>query len=77
HFPIWASLLVISAVLTVAIWLSIRADTRDGGKGPDHVAPDPDHPGSSAEPDLADPASAPAEALEPMLDIHQHPSSER
>jgi tellurite resistance protein TerC len=77
HFPIWASLLVISAVLTVAIWLSIRADTRDGGKGPDHEAPRPDRPGSSAEPDVADPAAAPAEALEPMLDVHQHPGSER
>ncbi len=77
HFPIWASLLVISAVLTVAIWLSIRADTRDGGKRPDQETPDPDHPGSTAEAGLSDPASAPAEALEPMLDVHHHPGSER
>jgi tellurite resistance protein TerC len=69
HFPIWASLVVISSVLTVAIWLSIRADTSDGGAAPDHEAPDPDHP--------ADAASAPTEGLDPVLDPHQRPGAER
>ncbi|MDP8987402.1 MAG: TerC family protein [Actinomycetota bacterium] len=49
HFPIWASLAVISVVLTVAIWLSIRADASDAGEAAEDETPDRDHPGSSAK----------------------------
>lgn len=29
HLPIWASLVVIAGVLTIAIWTSLRAEKRD------------------------------------------------
>jgi len=38
HFPTWASLLIITVVLTVAIWASLRADRREGAVG---EPPDP------------------------------------
>ena len=68
HLPVWASLIVITAVLTVAVWTSIRADKKLGGEGTVHEAPHPDVPHPSEEPTLADPSTAPPEALEPFLD---------
>jgi tellurite resistance protein TerC len=69
HFPVWASLIVIAGVLTVAIVASLRADQRADGHGPIHEAPDPDHPHASADPTVSDPSTAPPEADEPFLDI--------
>ena len=69
HLPVWASLVVITVVLTVAIVASLRADDRAGGKGPDHEAPDPDHAHPSADPSVSDPTTAPPDASEPFLDI--------
>ena len=77
HFPIWASLVVISSVLTVAIWLSIRADSRDGGAAPDYEAPDPDHSGVSGEPEIGDAASASTEGHDPVVEPRQRPGAER
>ena len=71
HLPVWASLVVISVVLTVAIVASIQADKRDGD-GPDHIDPDPDEPHHSQAPEIADDMSAPEEAREPFLDIHRN-----
>jgi tellurite resistance protein TerC len=50
HLPVWASLLVISTVLAVAIWASIRADRRDGGAAPIHEAPEPEMPQGAHDP---------------------------
>ena len=69
HLPVWASLVVITIVLTVAIVASIRADERAGGQGPDHDAPDPDEAARSEAPEVSDPSTAPPEAREPFLDI--------
>ena len=69
HLPVWASLLVITAVLSVAIGVSLRADKRLGGGGPAHEAPRPDALQESQEPELADESTAPEEAGEPFLDI--------
>ena len=69
HFPVWASLVVISVVLTLAIVLSLRADKRDGGRAPDHEVPAPDEAHASQAPGLADDSTAPPEAREPFLDI--------
>jgi tellurite resistance protein TerC len=69
HFPVWASLVVISVVLTLAIVLSLRADKRDGGAAADHEVPAPDEPHASQVPGLADDSTAPPEAREPFLDI--------
>ena len=41
HLPIWASLAVITGVLSVAVWTSVRADRRQHGEGPVHEAPEP------------------------------------
>ncbi len=68
HLPVWLSLLVISTILATSIWASLRADRRQYGAGPDHEAPPPDRPVASAEPEVADPATAPPDALEPFLD---------
>jgi tellurite resistance protein TerC len=73
HLPVWASLLVISVVLTVAIVTSLRADKRDGGGGPHAEAPRPDDPHQSEAPEIADETTAPAEAREPFLDIDREP----
>jgi tellurite resistance protein TerC len=67
HFPVWASLVVITTVLTVAIWASVRADKADGGSAPDTPHPDTVH--DSADPSLSDPSTAPDEAKDPYLDI--------
>ncbi len=51
HFPTWASLVVITVVLTVAIVASLRADKRD----PDHTPLEPDdedQPLIEVEPDF-------------------------
>ena len=69
HLPVWASLVVITVVLTIAVVASLRADRRAEGHGPDHEAPDPDHPHASQDPSIADPATAPPEANDPFLDI--------
>ncbi len=69
HLPIWASLLVITVVLVVAAWTSIRADRREQGEGPEHAAPHPDRPHPSAAPEVSDPSTAPPAAHEPFLDI--------
>ena len=71
HFPVWASLVVIASVLTIAVLASLQADKRDGGQDP-HV-PHPDAPHSSLDPSLADDTTAPPEAREPFLDIDQKP----
>lgn len=71
HLPVYISLLVIGAILTIAIWASVRADRRDPGSGGEHEAPHPDLPHDSVEPDVADPESAPSEAKKPFLDIDQ------
>lgn len=68
HLPTWASLLVIAAVLTVTVVLSIRADKREGGKGPDYLAPDPAHPHASTEPEVSDPTTAPDADRRTFLD---------
>jgi tellurite resistance protein TerC len=73
HFPVWASLTVIAVVLTVAITASLRADKRDGGHAPVTEAPQPDVPGRSQEPQIADDTTAPAEAKEPFLDVDRGP----
>jgi tellurite resistance protein TerC len=69
HMPVWASLVVISVVLTVAVVASIRADKKDGGTT--HREPDPDHPHHSHAPELADETTAPPEAREPFLDVNR------
>ena len=71
HVPIWASLLVIATVLAVAVWASVRADARGANGNPEHEAPHPDVPGASAEPEIADPMTAPVDAQDPLLDIHK------
>ncbi|HSR20365.1 MAG TPA: TerC family protein [Anaerolineales bacterium] len=71
HLPTWVSLLVITLVLAVAIWASMRADQRAHGDGPEHEAPHPDRPHASSAPDVADASTAPPEALQPFLDIDQ------
>lgn len=68
HLPVWLSLLVIAAVLSAAIGASIWADRRKDGGGPEHEAPRPAEPHSSAEPEVADPSTAPLDACEPFLD---------
>ncbi len=68
HLPIWVSLLVIGMVLGVAIGSSIVVDRRMHGEGPDYEAPHPDEIHPSADPDVSDPSTAPAEALRPYLD---------
>lgn len=73
HLPVWLSLVVIAAVLTVAVSASVRADRRLEGRGPVHEAPHPDLPHPSLEPELSDPSSAPSEALRPFLDVDQEP----
>jgi hypothetical protein len=70
---VWASLVVISVVLTVAIVASIQADKRMGGDGPNVDAPHPDDPHHSAAPEIADDLTAPPEAREPFLDIDREP----
>lgn len=76
HLPVWISLSVIAVVLGVAIALSVRADRRLGGEGPIHEAPHPDLPQPSYDPEVSDPATAPEEARQPLLDIDQ-PDSDR
>ena len=66
HLPIAASLAVIATILTVAIVASLRADRR-GLPTDEHHAPDPAHQQPSAEPDVADPSTAPPEAQETYL----------
>ncbi|MBU2601549.1 MAG: TerC family protein [Actinobacteria bacterium] len=68
HLPVWLSLLVIAAVLSVAIGASMRADRRTGGGGPEHEAPHPAEAHSSTEPEVADPGTAPPDACESFLD---------
>ncbi len=68
HLPIWVSLLVIGMVLGVAIGSSIVVDRRMHGEGPAYEAPHPDEIHPSADPDVSDPSTAPAEALRPYLD---------
>ncbi|MGH9245762.1 MAG: TerC family protein [Acidimicrobiales bacterium] len=50
HLPSWASLAVISVVLTVAIAASLRADRREGGNGEP-----PEEEPAAEEPALVDP----------------------
>ena len=76
HLPVWASLAVISVVLTAAIVGSILADKRDGD-GPDRLDPDPDSRHHSKAPEVADDTTAPAEAREPFLDIHRDSSKKQ
>ena len=64
-------LLVIATVLAVAVWASVRADARGANGNPEHEAPHPDVPGASAEPEIADPMTAPVDAQDPLLDIHK------
>lgn len=45
HLPTWASLLVIAAVLTITILLSLRADRRDAANGVGEGATSPTHDG--------------------------------
>ena len=69
HLPVWISLLVVAAILSVAIAVSVLTDRRLGGRGPAYEAPHPDLPHPSADPSLADPSSAGPDALQPFLDI--------
>lgn len=71
HLPVSLSLLVIAVILAVAVWASVSADKRERGGGDGDEAPHPDHMGASAEPDVADPASAPPSATRPLLDVDQ------
>ena len=76
HLPVWASLVVITVVLTAAITASIWADKKYGD-APDYDDPDPDIPHHSNAPEIADDTSAPAEAREPFLDIHRDSSKKQ
>ncbi|MFP5328224.1 MAG: TerC family protein [Acidimicrobiia bacterium] len=49
HLPVAISLAVIATILAVSVWLSIRADKRSGGDGPEHEAPHPLEPHSEAQ----------------------------
>ncbi|HEX4979288.1 MAG TPA: TerC family protein [Acidimicrobiales bacterium] len=73
HFPVWASLVVIALVLTVAIVASLRADARDGGTDAGGELPHPDQPHHSHDPRLSDETTAPADAREPFLDVDREP----
>lgn len=67
HLPTWLSLSVIVVVLMVAIAASIKADKRDGGKGPHQDRPDPAHAHPSAAASVSDPSDIPAEARQTYL----------
>jgi tellurite resistance protein TerC len=68
HTPVWLSLVVIAVILTLAIWLSIRADKRDPD-APDHLDPEPDETHASHAPEISDPSDVPPDDREPYLDI--------
>ena len=68
HLPTWISLLVIATVLATTVVASIRADKREGGKGPHHLAPDATHPHPSADSDVSDPSTAPDADRRTFLD---------
>lgn len=71
HLPVWLSLVVIAIVLTVSIWLSVRADRQLGGSGPVHEAPQPDEPHATLDPEVSDPETAPEEAQRSFLETDQ------
>lgn len=69
HLPVALSLMIIALILGASIWASIATDRRLEGEGPFHEAPRPDEIHPSMDPELADPDTAPIEALDPFLDI--------
>jgi tellurite resistance protein TerC len=76
HFPTWASLVIISAVLAVAITASLRADRREveaavADPPTGELAHDPRRPQPSEAPEVSDPSTAPPEARHP--DVEDRP----
>ena len=68
HFPTWASLAVITVVLTVTIAASLRADKRDSAALGEAPPVPPTVPHDSRAPEVSDPSTADPEAQEPSLD---------